>query len=858
MPSMSQALPELLGPPLLAALDNRLGEAEVELSAKDSELPSLLLAALLGSLDDHLAGEEIPRPELPEISRSGPAPEAWLQGISVCGFRGIGEEQRLELDPTAGLTVVLGRNGSGKSSFAEAAELLLTGDNLRWAGRHAAWKEGWRNLHHNGGRHVALEVRVDGEAGVKSLRRSWKVGAEKLEDCLLDRENGEAEQAPDWTEASATFRPFLSYNELGSLIEAGPSKLHDALAAILGLDGLQTIADDLKNRRLETQKPGKIAAGKAKEVRETCLERAKEQGEAEGGDSTVADERFEAAAKLLRGRNWKLDELHRLADGPAQTSDAEQGSGQAVETLAETPEVALAAYRQTVEDLAKALSREGELQSGSTGRAAQLLEVLRTATQHYDSHVGDEPRSGRDLPCPVCNATPLDAAWREAASDQMEHLECEVAVLEEARAAARELVGVLPSPLPDEVLGSAVADLGSSPEIVEALDRVRVWSARLGSLHSEAAELQDKVAAATSLAKDADADVEALDVAILAAASYREQREQAWLPVRDALREWLPTARKEMEFRPLITRLKSAEDWLREQATLLYNERFAPLEQAVLQNWQELRASSSVSIEEIRFEGKSTKRTVNLGVTVDGLESPALSVMSQGELHALALALFLPRATLDESPFRFVVIDDPVQAMDPARVDGLARVLERTAETRQVVVFTHDDRLAEAIHRLEIKARILEVQRGESSSVKVVERQDEVSRAISEAMALAMTDDLPASARDRVVPGLCRIALEEAAVEAFRRRRLQRGERHLDVQEEIRLHDKLIPKVALAVFDDASKADEVLSHLNKKDRRDADMLQACNRGSHKGLQGAASVDFVRRAEKLSGFLRSQK
>ena len=44
--------------------------------------------------------------------------------------------------------------------------------------------------------------------------------------------------------------------------------------------------------------------------------------------------------------------------------------------------------------------------------------------------------------------------------------------------------------------------------------------------------------------------------------------------------------------------------------------------------------------------------------------------MSQGELHALALALFLPRATAPESPFRFIVLDDPIQAMDPSKVEG--------------------------------------------------------------------------------------------------------------------------------------------------------------------------------------------
>ena len=34
-------------------------------------------------------------------------------------------------------------------------------------------------------------------------------------------------------------------------------------------------------------------------------------------------------------------------------------------------------------------------------------------------------------------------------------------------------------------------------------------------------------------------------------------------------------------------------------------------------------------------------------------------VMSQGEVNALALSLFLLRARLPSSPFRFLVIDDP-------------------------------------------------------------------------------------------------------------------------------------------------------------------------------------------------------
>ena len=43
--------------------------------------------------------------------------------------------------------MVVGANGTGKSSFAEGLEFLLTGENSRWEGKAREWRQGWRNLH---------------------------------------------------------------------------------------------------------------------------------------------------------------------------------------------------------------------------------------------------------------------------------------------------------------------------------------------------------------------------------------------------------------------------------------------------------------------------------------------------------------------------------------------------------------------------------------------------------------------------------------------------------------------------------------------------------------------------------------
>src|SRR3954447_4084374 len=184
------------------------------------------------------------------------ANQVYLRSVRVEGFRGVGPRVALDVPLGPGLTLVIGRNGSGKSSFAEGLEILLTGSNFRWSNRSKVWRDGWRNLHHPERASVSATFAIEGRRSEIEMVRTWAAGAaiddSRLEIRPKDRDIATLDDL-GWTTALEMYRPFLSYNELGAMFD-GPSELHDRLMAILGLGEFDALAADARAQRLELEK----------------------------------------------------------------------------------------------------------------------------------------------------------------------------------------------------------------------------------------------------------------------------------------------------------------------------------------------------------------------------------------------------------------------------------------------------------------------------------------------------------------------------------------------------------------------------------------------------------------------------
>ncbi len=187
----------------------RLGGSGLPVRTENLVVASLLGEAELAAVVSGEAGPG-PRPVPGATADAMPPARVYLQSIVVEGFRGIGPQAALRLQPGPGLTLIAGRNGSGKSSFAEAAELVMTGDNKRWSGRTAVWRAGWRNLHTHGPSRICVELAVDGQPGVTKVTREWPQGCELDDAAVFAQAHGAPRQplsALGWQQPVGLYRP---------------------------------------------------------------------------------------------------------------------------------------------------------------------------------------------------------------------------------------------------------------------------------------------------------------------------------------------------------------------------------------------------------------------------------------------------------------------------------------------------------------------------------------------------------------------------------------------------------------------------------------------------------------------------
>ena len=790
-------------------------EVQQELTRGDvgEEIRRLVLAALEGedAIEKVLAGEEeVLAGESVETSETAPDNEeqvspVYLRDITVSGFRGIGPETTLEISPGPGLTVVVGRNGSGKSSFSEALEVLLTGDSYRWMDKPKSWERGWKNLHQGDNPKIIAHFQVEGMNEQTVIQRIWDHSSKLEESKFSVQHNGHSHSSLaeiGWEKPLDIYRPILSYNELSRIYYSRPIDFYNILSRVLGLEELSYAIDELSKTRSRRGDEKKII----KQLKENIVPKLNE----------LDDEIAKKVSDMISGSNWDWGTIEKIIDN--EELDSSYSNLRELQEKISIPDKEQ--VTKVVNNLNDARISLANLSGTESEQAEQLVVLLKQAVEHYKGY--------RNQRCPVCRVGVLDDAWYTDVSEQIKDLENTAQSYQNAKksknSALEETRQVLSVPdLP-------VSDMVNTDELIYSWNQ---WVLLLDSEDNVSEHLLSQYSVVRDIATKVSEEVNHF-------LSDRENKRKSFLP---DLRTLVSEAYKADKERQEVGKIEQASNEIKTIMRKLQSFRWSHIEKQVLNLWEDLRLDSSVSLRSVKLVGLpgKGKGNVDLSVKVDGIDAAALSVASQGELSCLALSLFFPRAMLSASPFRFLIIDDPIQSMDPARVYELARLFAKIAEERQLIVFTHDDRLPESLRLLNLDYLCLEVIRDPDSKVKVEKNRDPVIRYFCDAFSVIDDNHLK-----RAIPGFCRSGLEAACVEAVRRRRLNAGESHESIEEMLSKATILCQRASLVLFNEDNRCNKVFNTIKDKWGEDlAKAYSATNKGSHSGYSGDLSNKGLR-------------
>ncbi|MFF7243077.1 AAA family ATPase [Embleya sp. NPDC008237] len=368
-----------------------------------------------------------------ETRETSPGGRIYLESVAIARFRGIGPRAFLKLSPRPGVNLVVGRNGSGKSSIAEGIETAFTGVNMRWQGQLTVRGSNWRNLHDADGRpEIEVRLAIEGDTGRSTLTRTWEgdgFGESRAELRRPGHGRVPLEQV-NWKQALGDFRPFLSYVDLDRMIGGKPSEMYDSIATVLGLGQLGAAAGRLRQEARALEEMEKAVKAELSGLKEELYE-------LEDDDRAV-----QALVAVDTAGTPDFATVEALvADLPTDTDD---GLLAALLAEADVQGPEMTQVRTAVDRLRNALADVEDLRVTGVEDALWHAEILERGVAHNDRHPDVAS-------CPVCGTDGmLDETWAADAITRIATLrreaEAAAAARSELRSAARAVQDLVHTP----------------------------------------------------------------------------------------------------------------------------------------------------------------------------------------------------------------------------------------------------------------------------------------------------------------------------------------------------------------------------------------------------------------------------
>lgn len=734
-----------------------------------------------------------------------------LKSLTLAWFRGAGEA--LTFDTGKRSVVVYGPNGSGKSSLVDALEFLLTDGRIGHLAHEYSGKRYERsvpNTHMPVGLHgsvtltmeddvtASVEIRADGTTrfvgDVTAIRADWEF-----------------------------LRSALRQDDVADFIQGSKGEKYSALLPLLGLQGLESIAENLRqvNRRVEKEARLKEKVGELKSLDA-------------GWRGSFGDD----ALDRIRER---VDEVSLRNSGPVILPDGDIARCDAVLTaikvLTDTLEPArrrhVALGTLGGKELAKKISAVREANSAAAKAGGPLLQecldVLDAASKFGRGLTG-----ASDIACPACGRLIGAEEFKSHVDRERQSLGKALELHGERKSAVAALARCIDEV--QEALGSADLSTWRADDAVlvqarKCLSSIDGDTLRENCTEDSLKDLHESVSPAVGLAKTDSSEAPPGAKSLIADRGLVDAAKVAFRA--DGLRQELEAIRQ------LLAGLEAAEAAVRrtitENATAIIKE----LSEDIREIWGLLHPAHPIDNVGL-YVPNDVEKSIDVGLRFHGVpqDSPRLT-LSEGFRNSLGLSIFLAMARRGTRDCP-LVLDDVVISFDREHRGAVAEVLKQKFADRQVILLTHDRDWAQELKHI-LDASQWEFRRlAEFESPKVGIQWTDRGLGLEEAKALvtARPDQAVTEARKFMDRALARIAEKLQLRMSFRR-----GEKN-----DIRMSHEFLAALIEAgercfVKKGANAMEPNAEALNSL--RDADTLLLAwgNRGAHS--EDVAQVEAVK-------------
>lgn len=617
-----------------------------------------------------------------------------MVSLELENFRGFAEAQTIDLD--ADVILIRGDNGTGKTSLADGILWVLLGQLQHLNDRARGLRQSHdpianRYVSPPRGSRVALSLRRANDVWRFERKGDWKrstleaqVNSESVSNEYALRQ---AFDEPDLDALLSAVQTWgiLRQDSIRSVLDTGGAALHQRMSSIIGLGEVTRFVEACRaatKSATQLRKRCQDSQAMASRRREdTLLKLQDARTTPTSGRTDIAFRASQALTDLSRDVTVDVAQLKTLEDLTRL--------GQSVSRLTQLAEVPAGTYAQLVRDQAAVTktsaqllveveaaesqaSRLGELASDTQRLAEAALNLLsdRCPVCSQEIDAGEVRLKLQSTLAQTRSSNELAAEARNSAIYLMRELS-RARSLEASAASLSQHLAAQMSALTNEISSTPAITVAESLQAEAALESL---ARRLDDVRSALRRAYAETLAESHLS------VEHSEAEAQVASEAFESARNEYVKADETLKKAKRVEKAAQQASDGIV-----ARWLRELEPS-FSEVFDRL--APHPTFSELRARQDVYYNKNQI-------VPDVNDPVRGVSANPLLVYSEGQLNIVALSYFLGLAfNAPSDSVGFMVLDDPLQAMDVLAVLGFADLCRRLRGHRQLIITTHDRRYA--------------------------------------------------------------------------------------------------------------------------------------------------------------------